>query len=159
MSADPHQLHPDHLPTPFTADGIRLGCPPGRTIRSLVIEKGSEPRVQVTRFVSGDAEGADHESWTESFGGEPLTEPKARRSTWLEFQGHASMPAATTEIAEETIDIPAGRYDCLRYTRRDGDALMTFWFARAAPGMPLRFEERETGELTYSSTAIHSIPG
>jgi hypothetical protein len=159
MTSDPHVLHPDHLPTPFTADEIRVGCPPGRTVRALVVETGREPYVQITRFVSGDAEGAEQESWTETPDGVRLTEPKRRRTAWLGFQGHASMPAATTDIADEVIDIPAGRFDCLRYTRREGETVNTFWFARSAPGMPLKFEEREAGELVYSSTALENIPG
>jgi hypothetical protein len=159
MTNDPHQLHPDHLPTPFSAAEIRAGCPPGRTVRSLVHEKGEAPYVRITRFVSGDADAAEQESWTETPDGVRLTEPERRRSTWLDFQGHASMPAATTEIAEEEIDIPAGRYACLRYTRRDGDEVATFWFAKVAPGMPLMFEERAAGELVYASTAIENIPG
>jgi hypothetical protein len=159
MTTDPHRLHPDHHPTPFSADEIRIGCPPGRTVRSLVVEAGSEPYVHITRFVSGDSEGAEQESWTETPDGVRLTEPRRRRSSWLDFQGHASMPAATTVIAEEDIDIPAGPFACLRYTRRDGDTVDTFWFAKAAPGMPLKFEEREAGELVYSSTALENIPG
>jgi hypothetical protein len=155
MSIDPHQLRPDHLPTPFTADEIRVGCPPGRTVRALVLDAATAPYVRVTRFLSGDAVGAEQESWTETPDGVRLTEPETRRSTWLEFQGHASMPAVTTEIADEVIDIPAGRYDCLRYTRRDDDDTVdTFWFAKSAPGMPLRFESRVGGELAFSSTAI-----
>jgi hypothetical protein len=160
MAPDAHQLHPDDRPTPFSADEIRRGCSPGRTVRSLVTEAGSEPYVGVTRFVSTDDEGAEQESWRETPDGDRLTEPQRRRSTWLEFQGHASMPAATTEIAEERIEIPAGRFDCLRYTRTDGDEVSTFWFAKVAPGMPLKFEQRTNGELVYSSTAIeNSTPG
>jgi hypothetical protein len=159
MTNDPHRLRPDHLPTPFSADEIRAGCPPGRTVRSLVVEAGAQPHIRITRFVSGDAEGAEQESWTETPDGLRLTEPQRRRSTWLDFQGHASMPAATTEIAEEEIDIPAGRFACLRYTRRDGDEVDTFWFATGAPGMPLKFEERVGGQLVFSSTAIENIPG
>ncbi len=34
--ADPHILHPDHAPTPFTADEIRTGCPAGRTVTMAV---------------------------------------------------------------------------------------------------------------------------
>jgi hypothetical protein len=156
---DAHQLHPNHHPTPFTAEEIRIGCPPGRTVRSLVVQVGSEPHVQITRFVSGDADGAEQESWTETPDGVRLTEPRRRRSSWLDFQGHASMPTASTVIAEEEIDIPAGHFACLRYTRRDGDTVNTFWFAKAAPGMPLRFEEREAGALVYGSTALENIPG
>jgi hypothetical protein len=151
---DPHVLRPDHLPTPFTAAEIRDGCPPGRTVRALVVEGHGEPYVHVTRFVAGDADGAEQDAWTETPDGRRLTEPRRRRSTWLEFQRHASMPVASTTIERETIDIPAGRYDCLRYTRTDGDSVDTFWFATTAPGMPLRFEERVRGELVYASTAI-----
>ena len=159
MTTDPHQLRPDHLPTPFTADEIRVGCPPGRTVRSLVIRAGSEPYVRVTRFVSGDADGAEQESWTETPDGARLTEPERGRSTWLEYQEHASMPAAVTDISEEEIDIPAGRFACLKYTRRDGDSVSTFWFARSAPGMPLKFETRVGAELLFASTAIENVPG
>jgi hypothetical protein len=160
MTTDPYRLRPDHLPTPFTADEIRVGCPPGRTVRALVVEPGREPYVHVTRFVSVDAEGAEQESWTEAPAGARLTEPKRRRSTWLDFQGHASMPAATTTIEEETIEIPAGRFECLRYTRREDDSVSTFWFAKSAPGMPLKFDERTNdGELVYSSTALENVPG
>ena len=159
VTTDPHQLHVDHLPTPFTADEIRVGCPPGRTVRSLIVEPGSEPRVRVTVFVSGDADGAEQEVWTETLDGGRLTDPQRRRSAWLEFQGHASMPAATTVIGEEVIDIPAGRFECLKYTRRDGDSVTSFWFARSAPGMPLKVEERTNGELVYSSTTIENSPG
>ena len=159
MASDPHQLRPDHLPTPFSAAEIRVGCPPGRTVRSLVTEAGGAPFVHVVRFVTVDDDGADQESWRETVDGVPTTEPKRRRSTWLEFQGHASMPAATTERVEETIEIPAGQFDCLRYTNRDGNSVSTFWFALSAPGMPLRFEEVEHGVTVYSSVALENIPG
>jgi hypothetical protein len=160
MPSDAHRLRPDHHPTPFSADEIRDGCPAGRTVRSLVVESGAEPYLGITRFVAVDAEGAEQEYWRETPDGARLTEARKRRSTWLEFQGHASMPAATTEIAEETIEIPAGRFDCLRYTRSEGDEVSTFWFAKSAPGMPLRFEERQRGALVYASTAIENrMPG
>jgi hypothetical protein len=157
MSADPHVLDPEHLPTPFTAEEIRIGCPPGRTIRMRVFEAGQPPYVGVTKFVTGDADGADQESWRETPDGARLTEPRRRRSTWLEFQAHASMPRATTVIEPETVDLPAGRYDCLRYTRREGDEETVFWFARSAPGMPLKVEERVDGELVYASEATEDV--
>ena len=89
--------------------------------------------------------------------GRRLTEPELGYATWLELQGHASMPATTTRIDDETIDIPAGRYECLRYTREDGDSVSTFWFARSEPGAPVRFERRVGGELVFSSTAIEHL--
>ena len=158
MPADPHQLRPDHLPTPFTADEIRRDCQPGRMVRLLVVQPGADPIVRVVRFVSADADGGGQETWTESPDGERLSEPTVGRSRWLDLQRHASFPAASTEIAEETIDVPAGRFECLRYTNRDGDKIRTFWFARSAAGMPLRFEERRGELVTSSSTAIENVP-
>jgi hypothetical protein len=160
MTDDPHVLRPDHLPTPFSADEIRVGCPPGRTVRSLVVQADRAPFVRVTRFVAGDAEGADYVTWTETPDGISLTEPERGRSTWLEFQGHASMPAATTTISDVTIEIPAGRFECLEYVRRNDDSISTFWFARSAPGMPLKVEERSSdGVLVFSSVAIENLAG
>lgn len=147
-------LQPGHLPTPFTAAEIREHSQPGRSLRSLVVRPGEEPYVWVWQVVSGDAEGGERDFWRETPDGERLTEPERGYATWLELQGHASMPAASTTIEEETIDIPAGRYECLRYTRVDGDKVDTFWFAKTEPGAPLRFEKRVGGELAYSSTAI-----
>jgi hypothetical protein len=158
MASDPRRLRPDHLPTPFSADEIRAGCQPGRTVRSLVIEPGKDPVIGVTRFVAADPEGGEQETWRETLEGQPLSEPVRRRSTWLELQEHASFPAATTERLEGEMDIPAGRFACLRYSHREGDQVRTFWFARSAPGMPLRFEEREGETIVYSSTAIENIP-
>jgi hypothetical protein len=152
--SDPHLLHPDHLPTPFTADEIRANSQPGRTIRSLVTPLGEEPVVRVTRSASVDEAGWQFETWAETPDGTRLSAPERGEATWLELQGHASMPAATTRIDEETIDIPAGRYECLRYTRADGESVDTFWFAESEPGAPVRFEKRVNGELVFSSTTI-----
>ena len=157
MTDDPHQFRPGDQPTPFSADEIRRGCPPGRTVRTLVVRAGQEPYVRVTRFSTGDGDGADQELWTETPDGTRLTETETGHSIWRELQGHASMPAASTRIEEETIDIPAGRYACLRYTRVDGDTVDTFWFATSAPGAPMRLEQRVGGELVFSSTAIEDL--
>ena len=156
MPADPHLLRPDHHPTPFTADEIRRGCPSGRTIRMRVERAGEGPIVRVTRFLDGDADGADGEVWAETPDGERLGDVERWRSTWLDFQGHASMPLATTVVTEETIALPAGTFDCLVYTRSDGDDVDTFWFARSAPGMPLRYESRVGGDLVFSSVAVEN---
>lgn len=157
MDDDPHRLRPDHHPTPFTAAEIRDNSRPGRLVRSLVVRRGVEPYVRVMRVVSADADGGERDFWTETPDGRPLTEPEREHSTFLELQGHASMPAGSTTIDEETIDIPAGRYACLRYTRVDGDTVDTFWFAKSAPGAPMRFEQRVGGELVFSSTAIEDV--
>lgn len=154
MAADPHVLDPAHQPTPFSAEEIRLGCPAGRTVRMRVEVPGRPTVIRTTTFVAVDAEGADQEVREETLDGEPVGEVVRRRSTWLAFQGHASMPRAETTIHAETIEIPAGRFDCLVYTRTEGAEVSTFYFATTAPGLPLRFESRVDGELVYSAVAL-----
>jgi hypothetical protein len=151
---DPHLLRPDHLPTPFSAAEIRDAFQPGREVRSRLVRAGEEPVVRVRRSISGDSEGGVYEFWTESEAGQPLSEPVRDRSTWLELQGHASMPADQTVIEDVTIEVPMGRYEGRRYTRTSGDEVDTFWFAMELPGAPVRFEQRVRGELVFSSTAI-----
>ncbi len=119
-----------------------------------MVRGGEEPYVHVSRFLGGDEDGGDQESWTETPDGTRLTEPATGHSTWRELQGHASMPADRTEVVDETIDLPAGRFECLRYTRTDEDGVSVFWFAKTAPGMPLMFEQRVDGETVFASTTL-----
>ena len=153
---DPHQLAPDHLPTPFTAAEIREGCPPGRTLRIRIERAGDDPVIRVVRYVETDADGAAQESWTEGLDGSRLSDPERERSTWLELQEHASFPVASTERIEEELTIPAGRFACLRYTRTDPDAICRFWFARDLPGQPVRFEREADGQIVFSATLIEN---
>lgn len=154
MPPESHRLQPDHHPTPFSAAQIRDGWVIGREVRSLLVRAGEEPFVFVRRNHSADAETGVYLVWTETPDGRRTSEPEQDSSSFLVLQGHASMPADITTIDEETIDIPAGRFDCLRYARVDGDAVDTFWFALSRPGAPVRFEKRKGGELLFSSTVI-----
>jgi hypothetical protein len=154
VTDDPHQFRLGDLPTPFSADEIRQGCPPGRTVRTLVVRAGQDPYVHVARFLTGDEDGGDQEFWNETPDGNRLTETETGHSAWRELQGHASMPADRTTVTEEEIEIPAGRFACLRYTRTDEDGVGTFWFAKSAPGMPLKFERQVEGTTVFSSTTL-----
>jgi hypothetical protein len=149
-----HRLRPDHHPTPFSAAQIRDASRAGREKRALVVRHGADPVVRAIRFLSGDADGGEHETWMETPDGRRLSPPERGRSAWLELQEHASMPAARTAIEEETFEIPAGRFDGWRYTRTDDDGVSVFWFARSEPGMPLRYEQRVDDEVAFSSTVI-----
>ena len=44
------------------------------------------------------------------------------RVTWRELQGHAAFPVERTTVTEETIDLPIGRVECLRYDTRDDES-------------------------------------
>lgn len=133
---DPRVLGPGLAPTPFTAEEIRAGCPVGRTIDLLVESAGAAPYVRYNRFVACDETGATIERGRRS--GDAEVESTRARSSWAELQAHAAFPATATTIEPETIAIPLGTVDCLRYTVRDGDDMTVFWFAPAFPGMPVR---------------------
>lgn len=147
---DPRVLAPDLAPTPFTAEEIRAGCPEGRTIELLVEEAGAEPYRRFNRFVSCDGTGATVER------GRVGAAAAADRATWAELQAHAAFPVAATTVERETIEIPLGVLDCLRYTVRDGDGVDTFWFSPAYPGMPVRYSHAEDGRTLSTTTMIAS---
>jgi len=151
---DPHILGPGLTPTPFTADEIQRGCPVGRTIRLLVEAEGEKPFLRTNRFVACDEVGATIESARLTIDGQPMGPAEASRSTWLELQSHASFQAARTDIMPEAINIPLGVLDCLRYTVSDGSTIKSFWFAREAPGMPVKYIRHEAGRVVSSVTMI-----
>jgi len=149
---DPHILGPGLLPTPFSADEIRAGCPVGRTIRLLVEREGVEPSLRTNRFIAADDDGAIIESQRLTIGGEPIGEPVADRSTWLQLQEHAAFPADRTTRTTTTVELPFGVLECLRYDMVEGDTTNTFWFARVAPGMPVKYQTVEAGRVTSTVT-------
>lgn len=150
---DPHILHPGHSPTPFTAAEIRAGCPAGRTIRLSVQEPGSTYQ-RVIRFASVDDEGADQELWETTPGGESVGEPSLSRSSWLDFQAHASFPQAVSRVESGQVPTPLGIEDCLVYQVTGQDQTSVFWFATARPGMPVKVETTVDGEVVYRMVII-----
>jgi hypothetical protein len=152
--ADPHVLEPGHAPTPFTSAEIRSGCPAGRTIKLLVEIPGQAPFLSVNRYVHADAEGATVERTRFTLDGEPLGEAVEGRETWLELQAHASFRADRTELTRERIQTPLGALDCLRYRVTDGATEETFWFAKTAPGMPIKYTTQDSGQVTSVVTVI-----
>ena len=156
---DPHVLAPGRAPTPFTAEEIRDGCPPGRTIRLRVDVAGETPFHRVSRFIECDEAGATMERSQLSLDGSPFGEPEADRVTWRDLQAHASFPAADTTIEAERIETAIGELDCLRYTVRDGATDEVFWFAKDLPGMPIQYLTRTGGRVvTTVSVVDNTIP-
>lgn len=151
---DSHLVEPAHLPTPFTADEIRQGCPDGRTLVVRVEPAGQAPQTRTVTFVDGDAEGAMQVRAPLGPDGTPGAESGRGRSTWKELQAHASFPAERSTVERAWLEHPLGRLDCLRYTVRDGDAVDTYWFDRARPGMPVLLESRRGSEVVVRVTVL-----
>jgi hypothetical protein len=146
---DPRVLGPDLAPTPFTAEEIRAACPAGRTIGLLVEAAGEAPSLRFTRFITSDESGTTMERGP--LAGGDVTRVQV---TWGELQAHAAFPSAATTVVEESIELPLGELECLRYTVKDGDGEDVFWFATALPGMPVRSSRLENGRVVTTTTMI-----
>jgi hypothetical protein len=151
--SDPHVLGPDLLPTPFTADEIREGCPSGRLTRTRVETADEAPYERFSRFVDCDDQGATMERGPVAAGG-GLGEAQSARMTWLDLQGHAAFPRAQATVASDAIDTPLGRLECLRYTVLGGEDTVSFWFDTSRPGMPVRVVTERDGLAVETSTMI-----
>ncbi len=154
LPPDANKTEPDHLPTPFSAADIRVGCPFGRTIQLQSEASGGELTFLQIRFVDVDADGAVQEFQSTDREGRPIGEPTRRRSSWLDLQHHASQPASATVIDEIDLELPLGTEACWRYTVSTEDGSDTFWFAKGRAGMPVQVEKREGGELVSRSVVI-----
>lgn len=156
MSLPPetNRIRPDHLPTPFSATDIRAGCPLGRTIRLRIEAPGGELTFRQIRFVEVDTDGAVQEFQSTDARGLPIGEPTRHRSSWLDLQQHASQPASATVIDEVDLTLPFGTEACWRYLVGGRDECVTFWFAKARPGMPVQVERQVGGELVSRSVVI-----
>jgi hypothetical protein len=157
---DPRRMQPDHAPTPYTADEIREACGEGRK-DTYRIESGTEVKTRVATFVKCDAEGADMEATDTKADGTSTT--TKGHGTWKQFQSHASFPEGATKITEETIEVPAGKFDCWLYTvaRKQGDKAITtrMYFAKKLPGPPVKLVAEVDGKVATSMTLIeHKDP-
>jgi hypothetical protein len=154
LPPEAHRLQPDHLPTPFSAEQIRVGCPVGRTIRMREETQGAEPSYRRIRFIEADAEGALQEFQLTDADGLPIGDPTRRRSTWLDLQRHASQPVHGTSVDEEELGLPFGTFACWRYTVQTPRSEIRFWFAKELPGMPVQIEEHVDDAVTDRSLMI-----
>jgi hypothetical protein len=160
LPPESHRLQPDHLPTPFSAEQIRIGSPVGRRILMREGAPNEPPTYRRIVLVANDAEGATHEYTPTDADGLPMGPSVERRSSWLELQAHASQPAATTSCDETTLELAWGTEDCWRYVARDEDGETRLWFAKPVAGMPVLFERWTNGALADRREMIaNEVPG
>ncbi|MFE6736429.1 hypothetical protein [Microbacterium sp. NPDC057650] len=147
-AADPHVLGPGLLPTPFSAAQIAASSRTGKQIRMLVEQADGTTFERVNRFRDADDEGATLDQWR----ADAPDEVSSRRVSWRELQEHAAFPAESTVVSVETVELPLGRLECLRYdTAATGEPPATFWFSPEHPGMPVRYEVRTKAGTTRTT--------
>lgn len=150
----PLVLFDGHAPTPFTADEIRFASPAGHTTKVLIESRDAPPLMRTTTFVAVDESHADLE-FIEASADDPRSHRTgSTRVRWVELQAHASFPVDEVDIADETIDLPWGQLDCLRYTVAHDAGTTIHWFAKAHPGMPVRSNVWEGSELVQTATVL-----
>lgn len=150
---DSHILHPDHTPTPFTAEEIRAASPAGYTVETIT-EQGGVVSRRRTVFSTVDEQRTVMLMTPVDERGDPVGESRAVEATWTDLQAHASFPAEITTVRHDTIDTPLGTIDCLRYDVASDDHTNTFWFSPDHPGMPVRLT---SDALNGPTTTVVSI--
>ncbi len=154
LPPESHRLRPDHVPTPFSADQIRDGCPAGRTILIREGAAGEEPSFRRIAFTSIDAEASVQDLQAADATGAPVGDASLGRATWLDLQRHASQPADVTTVQEVRLALPFGDFDCWLYTVQRPDAELRFWFAKELPGMPVQIEKWVDGSIARRTLMI-----
>lgn len=145
---------PAIAPIPYTAEAIRQYHKPGTT---LEYERHIGNKItRITFHWTGrDEEFGTYEHVRRSAQGD-LLESNTFRVRWEDLRQHAAFPAAQTQIEDEFLDGPAGRWDCMHYTVTDGTKTEHFWFAKSKPGMPVLIRI-EQGDQVLSTMELLSI--
>jgi hypothetical protein len=148
---------PTHAPTPVSMEEIRKACPAGRT-DTFRVERGGKVILATTRFVKCDEKTAELESVTADENGKELHR-RTSSSTWAEIQAHAHFPAEATEITAETIEVPAGKFECALYVVTEPRGVRRLWFAKKLPGPPVKFVSEVDGKVVFSMTLTEHKSG
>lgn len=154
LPPESHRLDPDHHPTPFSAEQIRIASSNGRRNTFRVEADGVDAHHMCWEFLPGTDATAEFLTWTESIEGERLSEPEVRTASWPELQAHASYPTATTAIESTRITVGAGTFDCWCYESGQSESLTRAWFAKDLPGPPVLHESEVGGVIAYRSELV-----
>jgi hypothetical protein len=143
----------DSVP-PFTPEQIRSGTPDGHTLDIVTTREGEVVDRRRTIYFDPDETSVSMRLAPLSEAGVLGSEAMEARTTWVDLRDHAVFPAETTTVTEETIDTPLGSLPCTRYDVASGEATMTYWFAAAHPGMPVRAATLSDGVEVEVTTVV-----
>ena len=159
-SITPADTKGDYAPTPYNAEQIRDATRPGRTY-DFLIEAAEKPAVHhVITFLSVGDKKADVRSATTDDHGTDLIPAKTSSPAWEELRNHAQFPRSAVTIDAEQITVPAGTYDCLKYTVKGDDGEVSVYdFAKDMPGAPVLFYTEKNGVRMMTGTLVRYLPG
>ena len=135
---------------PFTWEQIRAATKNGRTYRYRVEVPGKPPKERTVTFTKVDENGA------EIFAGGDAP----RRMGWPSLQKDAEFPKDKVTKHEESVKLPAGKFDCIVYEVRGSNGeVWTYFFAKSLPGAPVLFYTEQDGKRTKTTTLLQHIQG
>jgi hypothetical protein len=139
-------------PYPFTVAEIRIGCPTGRTLEYRVEPAGQPAHVERWTFTPVDDDTVKVTTAKFDPVGNPAGDPTSDTAKWAELHEHAHFMHAQTKIYNESITVPAGTFEVLKYVVTNGDEVKTLWFARSLPGPPVKMEVVKGGQTVLTWT-------
>ena len=139
-------------PYPFTVFDIRAGCPLGRVIEYRIETAGEPTRIERWAFTPIDLDSVNVTTTTFDAEGKAVGAPTTESAKWAELHEHARFPRAQTTISNESISLPAGTFDAMKYVVTKGDEVKTVWFARSLPGPPVKLEVTKGGQAVMTWT-------
>lgn len=147
---------------PFTAEQIRQATPEGRRYRYRIEQPGKPAFIQLIEFVKIDSQGATLRqrslSATDDAPEDPEGETAQARVTWRALEERGRSSAANTHVVDARITVPAGTFDCMRYTIRKGRVVTRSWFAHRLPGAPIRQEVMRDGTRAFGMILLDHAP-
>lgn len=149
MPSEANVMQAGSAPTPFSADELRAGNPPG-TWREYRIVQGENTFISRHEFAQAkDPKLVMLSSQLSSESGASRGSDDTKPVAWTTLQAHASFPASRTLLGRDRLVLDAGQFDCWTYAV-DGDEGETryFWFAVDLPGPPVLLEARKNGVST-----------
>ena len=148
---------------PYTAEQIRDATRMGRTYTFLMQELDKPDTYMRLAFIEVSDDGATIERTILGADGKAEQGTMRVESTWDELVAHASYPAASTDITEETVDTPAGSFECFVYSvtvdSADGKLWTHVYFAKSMPGAPVLLIVEIDGRWSSTMTLTDFTPG
>lgn len=148
-----------YAPPPFPAQLIRAATGEGRSWHFRTTEPGKPATERLLRFAEVGAEGAAFES-VAMVNGASSGAPQRQQVSWEDLEGHAHYAENATVVDDAVVEVPAGRFRCVRYTvKGEGGARMVAWFAATLPGPPvLQVLWRGEREVSRTELLSYTVP-